>query len=411
MNDSRRKDQIVAKVIVLRLSSLGDIVLATSFLHALHDSDNKGKSILSDTVEIDWVIFSQFAELLEGHPLISNLHRFQRKSGLSGLISWVRFAADLHSAMVAVNSDSRIIIADLHNNLRTRLFRCIWWVLNFRRPRPQLPKLMRSEVVEKQRIKLWSLFVLKGFGPRDWPKQWIDRHKEVAVKVIRRLNRDYSNQRFVPSFKHWVTDGSSQNQPSTASDLFHFAVIPDSACVGKQWATANFISLAADFGEQFQRRFPSRSIFISFFGKNRSGFEGAAEEFYRIAERKSLDASRLKFTNRIGETNLKEVAVCLAGSDLVLSNDSGLAHLAQALEVPTFVIFGPTRPSVGFSPWGKNSQSIYSDVVCSPCSKDGKFCYRIGQEFWCLEQVTVEMVLRRLLLFVDQKQEMDVSRS
>ncbi|MCP5916227.1 hypothetical protein NL317_29850, partial [Klebsiella pneumoniae] len=61
------------KVLVIRMSSLGDLILSTAFL----------ENLPPDTV-VDWVISSDFAFVLKNHPRIRRLIEFKKKRGLRG---------------------------------------------------------------------------------------------------------------------------------------------------------------------------------------------------------------------------------------------------------------------------------------------------------------------------------------
>lgn len=67
-----------------------------------------------------------------------------------------------------------------------------------------------------------------------------------------------------------------------------------------------------------------------------------------------------------GKTNLSEATAILSVADLVVSNDTGPAHIAAALGTKTLVIFGPTNP-LTTKPFTENAQIIYKKVECSPC--------------------------------------------
>ena len=66
-----------------------------------------------------------------------------------------------------------------------------------------------------------------------------------------------------------------------------------------------------------------------------------------------------------GKTSLAEGAAILSVSDLLVSNDTGAAHISAALGTKTLVIFGPTNP-LTTQPLG--SEIIRKDVECSPCN-------------------------------------------
>lgn len=90
-----------------------------------------------------------------------------------------------------------------------------------------------------------------------------------------------------------------------------------------------------------------------------------------IGAEKELDVSlevakksRLKPIVLTGKTTVAEAAAILSVCDLLVSNDTGPAHISAALGTKTLVIFGPTNP-LTTRPW--SSQIIRNDVECSPC--------------------------------------------
>jgi heptosyltransferase-2 len=67
-----------------------------------------------------------------------------------------------------------------------------------------------------------------------------------------------------------------------------------------------------------------------------------------------------------GRTSISELKGVLACSSLVISNDTGTAHVSAALGVPTIVIFGPTE-HVATRPLSDVATVVRHPVDCSPC--------------------------------------------
>jgi heptosyltransferase-2 len=75
--------------------------------------------------------------------------------------------------------------------------------------------------------------------------------------------------------------------------------------------------------------------------------------------------------NRVGHLSLMQTAALLQRAHLLLSNDSGLMHMATALQVPVVAVFGPTVPEFGFYPFQAQAQVLSHPVPCRPCSTKG----------------------------------------
>ena len=70
-----------------------------------------------------------------------------------------------------------------------------------------------------------------------------------------------------------------------------------------------------------------------------------------------LDKTYPNFINTVGSTNLEDAIDLLSISSLVLTNDSGLMHVASALDIPLLALFGPTSPEFT-PPLGEKSEII-----------------------------------------------------
>jgi ADP-heptose:LPS heptosyltransferase len=97
----------------------------------------------------------------------------------------------------------------------------------------------------------------------------------------------------------------------------------------------------------------------------------------------------------IGLTTLSELLELCREAQLVVANDSGVAHLAATLAgAPTVVIFGPGDPAY-VAPQGPHVRIARAEgVACSPC--ESARCHaRLGYQL-CLRQLRVEEVLRQI---------------
>lgn len=79
-------------------------------------------------------------------------------------------------------------------------------------------------------------------------------------------------------------------------------------------------------------------------------------------------ASKGRAISIAGKTGLKELIYIIKSARFMLCNDSGPMHIASALGIPVFAIFGPTDP-LKTGPYGKSHTIIRHNVPCSPCRK------------------------------------------
>jgi heptosyltransferase-2 len=75
--------------------------------------------------------------------------------------------------------------------------------------------------------------------------------------------------------------------------------------------------------------------------------------------------------NVAGEGGIARLISRIEGFDLLVSPDSGPAHIASALGVPVLVVFTSTSPALGFWPQGFKGSFMVDSVPCRPCHRHG----------------------------------------
>ncbi|MFZ9596533.1 MAG: glycosyltransferase family 9 protein [Bdellovibrionia bacterium] len=340
-------DFVQPQTLILRLSSLGDVILSSTVLQV---------SGLKNP--IDWVTSAQYASLFETHPRVRRVYGFDRKSGLR---AWVRLCRVLWHAQY---SD----VLDLHGSLRTQLMRVLFWFWGVFSPPPS-PIQWRS--VSKPRLRLFGYFTLK----KAWPKRlrplpWVVRFAQTAGGS--------GSER--PTFEHLLAKPSPRAQAflKTVSTPF-LVVMPSSLGPGKTWPVENYVEF-----------FSQTSILPV--------VVGTASDLPSYELVRKLQEAKLPHRSGLGLWDLTDTAHVLAGSSGYLGSDTGLAHLAEALGVRAYVLFGPTVPDQGFGPWSAQSRAVGSKVSCRPCGQDGRYCFRITEKYACLKRLTpddVRLIVQR----------------
>lgn len=141
----------------------------------------------------------------------------------------------------------------------------------------------------------------------------------------------------------------------------------------KRWPAAYYASLAQRLVQQ------GYAVWLIGSGKDKA----VADEINSLA----ADACR----NLCGSTDLADALALLSCAQLVVSNDSGLMHLAAALDRPMLALFGSSSPRFT-PPLSAQAQVVQLDMACSPCFK--RVC-PLGH-FNCMMLLTPELVWDKL---------------
>lgn len=149
--------------------------------------------------------------------------------------------------------------------------------------------------------------------------------------------------------------------------------------------------------EAASRRMPQKLTLslINFLVKEK-GFRvylsGSAKEKYRTDEIENLIQDREHVFNLAGKTSIDELVQICNSVDLVISTDSGIAHLANALSKPVIVLFGAGNET-NTAPYNKKELEIIRvpGVPCAPCvSNSCKFGH-----LRCMNEINLDLIRNR----------------
>jgi heptosyltransferase-2 len=137
----------------------------------------------------------------------------------------------------------------------------------------------------------------------------------------------------------------------------------------KRWYPERFAALALQIRDAYQAR-------VLLFGA--SDERELGEEICRMASNPGV-------VNLAGQTSLDEAIALIGSCGLFVTNDSGLMHVAAALDVPLVGIFGPTDPG-RTAPWSKRYVLVRDEGVdCYGCKMR-----RCKHEHKCMDRITVD---------------------
>ncbi|MCB0698181.1 MAG: glycosyltransferase family 9 protein, partial [Chitinophagaceae bacterium] len=129
----------------------------------------------------------------------------------------------------------------------------------------------------------------------------------------------------------------------------------------------------------------------------------------RDAGEKIAVTDKVKIYNSCGKFKLNESASLVRYAKVVISNDTGLMHIAAALKKPVISLWGNTVPSMGMFPYYgfNNLQTNVSpkSVIIENCNINCRPCSKIGYDscpkkhFKCMNDVDNEVVISHLIDF------------
>lgn len=309
------------KILVIRLSAMGDIVLTTPVIRALNQQLK---------AKIDFLTKPQYVSLLEGNTYINRIF-------------------SLNDKVDFLQKNKYDYVVDLQNNLRS------WKIRN---------KIQtKSFVFNKKSLRRYLLIY---FGIDLLKNHVVDRY----FATVASLNVVNDNQ------------GLDFNVSSSIKPEFNTSQSYIAWCIG---GTHNPKKLSA---KQIIQVVSKLKIPVVLLGGNND--LDIAEEIINNVECKSV-------YNFCGKLSVQESSYLIKKSKMLLTNDTGMMHIASALKMPIISFWGCTKPSLGFTPYMTDPSSIkiISKRSAKPCSKHGRHC-KYGKN-GCIKEIDPQLIYDSVL--------------
>jgi len=330
------------RAIVVRFSSLGDVVLTLPVARSLGEA--------FPAAEIVYLTKAAYRPLLEGQPGVGRVVTLEEAGpGLKALRRHCRGLGHFDLAL------------DLHRTLRSRS--CLGALKAERRVSYRKDAMLR---------RLWAAGWMRGRMEGTQPHV-----TERYLEPLRRLGLTPAHtvpEMVVPSGRlAAVRDllvSAGVRDPDRVA-----VVIPGARWPNKRWSPASFGAVAAGL-------------------RDAEGLEPVIAG--SASDQEAAEAVRALIPGGApllaGRTSLPELAALLKLARVVIANDSGPAHLAAAVGAPVVALFGPTHEAFGFAPRGERVRVISHSLACRPCTVHGGRRCPCGNRA-CLDDIAPAEVL------------------
>ncbi|MBL7545828.1 MAG: glycosyltransferase family 9 protein [Bdellovibrionaceae bacterium] len=334
--------QSKTKVLLIRFSSFGDVTQALSLPSKLKEH--------FQNAEIHWVTREDYKSLLEDHPHIDRIWLFNRKKGF---VSLAKLAWQLRQ-------QNFTHVYDAHNNLRSLVIYTLTTFLKFNQK-------IRRPIYRWRRFLLFKLrinrFEMPFSGQRDLiePLQgWgINKHLPTAPQI----------------FLQPATESKALEKIHSLRRPF-FTLAPSAAYFLKRWPK--------DYWKELIRLLPEYDFVL---------LGGPEDQFLKdiVAEAPN------RCLNLAGALDYKTNAAIIKKSKALVSNDTGLMHIAEQLGHPCLALLGPAP--FGF-PSRSSTLKMELPLACRPCSKHGQGPCVNPYHHQCLVDIKPQTVATELLKWI-----------
>ncbi len=331
------------KILILKPSSLGDVIQALPVLRLIKDKHPHS--------EVHWWIDSRLQGLLEGDPQLAGLIPF-RRSGWGGLRNWTEMWRTLRWAR-AQRFDW---VIDLQCLARSG---ALAWLANGRLlvgldERREGARGFYDSVARRASFHThavdWYLAVLPLLDvPVHRRFDWIPERPQAA-RAVRR------------------TAGKPENWA---------AIIPGARWENKRWPLEHYAALM----KKLRATCPDLCFAVL-----------GGREDTPLGRELSAALNGQGCMDLTGRSTLPEMIEWIRFAQFVVTNDTGPMHVAAALDKPVIGLFGPTEPR-RTGPYGQQDQALQLSLPCVPCMKSR--CWH-SPRMECLQALSADMVFARM---------------
>lgn len=334
----------VKRILVVRLRSIGDTVLTTPSLFALRRFLPEARI---DILLEDWV-----APVLNGFDAVDNVLTVSRKGNKSRIETARQIRQNRYDVAFNLHGGTTSTFFVRASGAKHRVGFAYYrynFLYNHLAPLPRV--FWKTEQIHSAEQQL-SLLGFVGVPVEDKPKSYLTVDGKARAAIEDKLGKS----------------GIQSSKSKIA--LFH----PAAAFDTKQWETKKFARVAEFLYEK--------------------GFSIIA-----VATRKEREVLEILKNDSIvpvmtfDDLSLPEITALAEKASLFIGNDSGIAHIAAAVQTPVVVIFGSSNID-HWRPWtGAPSEIVYEKFSCQPCA--GHFCKEFDEPK-CILSVKVESVIKAI---------------
>ncbi len=340
----------ILKILIIRFSSLGDVLLTTPLIRLLREKYPKA--------QIDFLVRKEYSQVVHYNPHLSKILEFDVREGFKGL----------KKLKNEIWHYKYHVILDLQRNLRSG-YLTFGRVIN-KLSHTDILKVRKNQIIRFILVK-WKLNLYKKMYNRIIPV-W-EKYVRTAQKL--EIVPDEGKLELFPSEDAQIqADQFLKNLP--AGD-WHLIIAPGAKHVTKRWPIDYFTDLI----HQLYKSYKIKTLLIG------------GEQDNEVIEDILRGIPNGIALSTAGKLTLLETAVIIKKSKLVISNDSGLMHVASAFNRPLIAIFGSTVEEFGFFPNNPNAIAIENKgLYCRPCSHIGRTSCP-EKHFKCMMEIKPKKIL------------------
>ncbi len=333
------------KILIVQTAFIGDVILITPLIRAVKD--------LYPKALLDVMAVPAAAGLLKHNPNLNQVIRFDKRS-----------RGNIIKIVKRLRGEHYDLVVSPHSSFTTHFILAMSGIpLRIGYARGFLSSLLMTTRVE---------------------------HPKGIHKIRKNLSllRPLSDKEFSMQTELFPSSDERQAAEVLLGELGHqelplIAIAPGSIWATKCWPLEYYTELA-------------EALLRNGFRLLLTGGEGDREKCEEISRFCKQNDPRAAILNTAGRSDLLTSAALLEASRLLICNDSGALHIANAMQTRVFAFFGPTVQRIGYFPYREGDKVFETELDCRPCGSHGGNKCPLGHHN-CMRMILPDSILNEIL--------------
>ena len=340
----------IKKILIIRLSALGDAIHTLPLANALRKR--------YPNIQIDWIVEDKAEKFISNNPLLNNVYVLERKKWKK--MNIFNVLKEFYLIIKKIRLEEYDIVIDTQQLLKSSI---IMGLSGGKRKIAldggrEFSWIFANEIIKTDK---------KQF---DINYHVVKRNLEIASYLdCNDLDIEFKFPDLSKEYSKNIIDIIKNIDKSKKTIL----IAPATTWENKHWTIDGWVKVINEFKE-------SCNIIIT------------ATEKEKILTNKILEkTSSENIINLTGMTTLSDIVYICKNVDLVISPDSGSAHIAWMTGFPSIITLFFATSSNRTAPYGDKYFSVQSEVICSPCMK--KKCRLKMNKNKCIQEISSEKII------------------
>jgi len=333
-----KTNHLVKKILIVQTAFIGDVILITPLIREVKK--------LFPYSSIDVLVTPETSTILEHNPNVSALLLFDKRKN--------KFKSFL-GTLKEIGKSNYDIAFSPHSSLTTGLL-----------------------------LYITRIPIRVGFGR--WLAQKLLTHKIYNIGNYHKIEKNlrllspFSNEKYSMQTEIFPTSDMILKATTLLTKISKVCNKVIAIAPGSNWFTKRW---PKEYYELLVNKLVELNYCIVFIG---------SKDERNLCEKIMPNKNSINFA---GKLSIIESAAVIKLCDLMICNDSGALHIANAMQTDVMAFFGPTVKSIGYYPYRDNDTLLEIDLECRPCSTHGENICKLGHHN-CMRLIEPDFVVQKV---------------